>query len=169
MKKTVNIIFKRIYSDNQIQTSLSKRTLKKLILDSCTKTTFSFNNQLYEQADGVSMGWSLGSVMANIIPTEFENKLVSDLVQFSSLSATFLSKSPGSIHCFSVLPKSAAIRFCSHNKLNRSSLSCPKTVFLLKLEIFWYANLKPGNLKPRIHPNKLLMTLYQKSGLIYFI
>lgn len=61
--------------------SFSKRTLKKLILDSCTKTTFSFNNQLYEQAGGVSMGSSLGPVLAKIILTEFENKVVSDLVQ----------------------------------------------------------------------------------------
>ena len=80
-KKTVNIILKRVYSDNQIQTSFFKRILKKLILDSCTKMTFSFNNQLYDQADGVSMGSSLGPVLANIILTEFENKLVSDHVQ----------------------------------------------------------------------------------------
>ena len=81
MKKTVNIILKRVYSNNQIEISLFNRTLKKLILDSCTKTTFSFNNQLYEQADGVSMGSSLGPVLVNIILTKFENKLVSDLVQ----------------------------------------------------------------------------------------
>ena len=60
---------------------LSKRTLKKLIINSSTKTTFSINNQLYEQADGISMGSLLGPVLANIILTEFENKLVSDLVQ----------------------------------------------------------------------------------------
>ena len=81
LKKTVNIILKRIFAENQIQTTLTKRTLKKLILDSCTKTTFSFNKQLYEQVDGVSMGSSLGPVLANIILTEFEKEVVSELIK----------------------------------------------------------------------------------------
>ena len=38
LKKTVNIILKSIYKNNLISTTLKKRTLKKLILDSCTKT-----------------------------------------------------------------------------------------------------------------------------------
>ena len=49
---------------------LKKSTLKKLLLDTCTKTAFSFNNQLYEQVDGVSMGGSLGPLLANIIMVE---------------------------------------------------------------------------------------------------
>lgn len=56
LKKTVNILLKRVNNVNQFQTSLKKRFLKKLIHDSCTKTTFSFNNEQYEQTDGVSMG-----------------------------------------------------------------------------------------------------------------
>jgi hypothetical protein len=58
-----------------------KRTLKKLILDSCSKTAFSFNNQLFEQTDGVSMGSALGPVLANIILSEFEKLIVSDLTK----------------------------------------------------------------------------------------
>ena len=41
LRKTVNIILDRIYKDKRITTSLNKRTLKKLLLDSCTKTPFS--------------------------------------------------------------------------------------------------------------------------------
>ena len=55
--------------------------MKKLILDSCTKTAFSFNNQLFEQTDGVSMGSALGPVLANIILSEFEKLIVSDLIK----------------------------------------------------------------------------------------
>ena len=44
------------------------------------ETTFSFNNQLYGQCDGVSMGSSLGSALANIIMTELENVIVRDLI-----------------------------------------------------------------------------------------
>ena len=35
LKKTVNIILKGIYNEKQIPTPLSKRSLKKLILDIC--------------------------------------------------------------------------------------------------------------------------------------
>ena len=47
IKGTVDLILKRIYKDKFVSTDLKKRTLKKLILDTCTKTVFSFNNKLY--------------------------------------------------------------------------------------------------------------------------
>ena len=52
-----------------------------MILDTCQKTTLSFNNKLYEQIDGVSMGGSLGPVLANIIMTECEKVIVDKLMQ----------------------------------------------------------------------------------------
>ena len=68
LKKTVNIMLKRINKNNLISTTLNKRTLKKLILDSCTKTIFSSNGKLYKQIDGVSMGSPLsGPTYANIL------------------------------------------------------------------------------------------------------
>ena len=71
----------RGFEEKLVATTLSKRTLKKLILDSCTKTAFSFNNQLFEQTDGVSMGSALGPVLANIILSEFQKLIVSDLIK----------------------------------------------------------------------------------------
>ena len=59
---------------------MNKRTLKKLITDICNKTAFSFNKKLYQQKDGVSMGSSLGPVLANIIMTELENKIIKPLI-----------------------------------------------------------------------------------------
>ena len=70
IKKTIDVITTQIYNDHSISTNLKKRSLKKLILDTCTKTAFLFNNIIYEQKDGVSMGYVLGPVMANIIMTE---------------------------------------------------------------------------------------------------
>ena len=55
LRKTVDIILKRINTDIEITTTLAKRSLKKLILDTCQKTAFSFNGKMYEQTDGVSM------------------------------------------------------------------------------------------------------------------
>ena len=40
LKKTIEIILNRVYSEKKISTTLSKRTLKKLLLDACTKTAF---------------------------------------------------------------------------------------------------------------------------------
>ena len=59
--------------------------MKKLLLDSCTKTTFSFDNLLYEQCDGVSMGSSLEPILANIILTEVESVIVKLLIETSVL------------------------------------------------------------------------------------
>ena len=40
---------------------------------------FSFNNKLYQQKDGVSVGSSLGPVLANIIMTELEDVVIKPL------------------------------------------------------------------------------------------
>ena len=66
--------------EKKVQTTLSKRSLNKLILDTCQKTAFSFNGKMFEQLDGVSMGASLGPLLANIIMIECENLVVKELV-----------------------------------------------------------------------------------------
>ena len=76
LKWTINIILKCIYNDKLFDTTLTKHSLKKRLTDSCTKTPFSFNNNLYKQVDGVSMGSPLGPVLAKIILTEFEKVVV---------------------------------------------------------------------------------------------
>jgi hypothetical protein len=48
LTKTVEIILDRVFEEKLVATTFLKRTLKKLILDSCTKTAFSFNNQLFD-------------------------------------------------------------------------------------------------------------------------
>ena len=79
--KTVNITLGRVYNQRLIKTTLSKNVLKKRILKTCQKITFTFNNIIYEQKDGVSMGASLGPVLANIIMTECEKVVVDNLVK----------------------------------------------------------------------------------------
>ena len=81
LRKTVNIILDRVYNQKLIKTTLSKKILKKLTLDTCQKTGFTFDNIIYEQKDGVSMGASLGSVLANIIMTECEKVILDNLVK----------------------------------------------------------------------------------------
>ena len=78
---TVNSILGRVYNQKLIKTTLSKNALKKLILNTCQKTTVTFNNIIYEQEDGVSMGASLGPVFTNIIVTECEKVIADNLVK----------------------------------------------------------------------------------------
>jgi hypothetical protein len=64
---------------------LKKRTLNKLLIDSCTKTPFSFNVLLYQQIDGVSTVNPLGPTLADIIMTELENIVIQPLLTSGTL------------------------------------------------------------------------------------
>ena len=77
---TVDIILKRVFTEKLISTTLSKSTLKKLILDCCRKTIFSYNGNYFKQIDGVAMGSNLGPVLSNIIMTELELRIVQPLI-----------------------------------------------------------------------------------------
>ena len=77
---TIKIILKRIYEDKLIITTLKKRAMKKLITDVCKKIAFSFNDNVYKQTDGVSMGSSPGPVIANIFMTELEKFILDELI-----------------------------------------------------------------------------------------
>ena len=90
LKKTVAIVLHRIYNDKQLTTALKKRTLKKLLLDSCTKTPFSLNGDLYKQIDGVAMGSPLGPTLANITMTALEEDIVKKLIDINILNFMFV-------------------------------------------------------------------------------
>ena len=76
IKRTIDVILKPIYIDKVISTNLKKRSIKKPLLDTCTKTSFTFYGVIYEQKDGVSMGSSLGHLLANVIMTDLEEKVI---------------------------------------------------------------------------------------------
>ena len=54
--KTINIILKRVYSENLVTFNFAKSTMKNLLKDACSKTPFTFNDKIYKLIDGVSMG-----------------------------------------------------------------------------------------------------------------
>ena len=53
------------------------------MINRLTLLAFSFDNVLFEQINGVSMGSCLAPVLANIILTELEKVIVDDLVRSS--------------------------------------------------------------------------------------
>ena len=51
-----------------------------MLINTCTKTAFTFNDKFYEQIDGVSIGGLLSPLLANIIMTEMEKNVVRKLI-----------------------------------------------------------------------------------------
>ena len=63
----INLILDQIYvQDVKTFYGLTKTHLKTILIWSCTGTMFQFNNQIYEQIDGVSMGSPIAPCMAKI-------------------------------------------------------------------------------------------------------
>ena len=85
LSKTISVIIEKVYKDNIINAKIKKNTLQKLIKDCCTKTVFYFNNVIYKQRDGVSMGSSLGPILANVIMTKLEKKILQPLIESGKL------------------------------------------------------------------------------------
>ena len=63
------------------QNYLIQESSKEAGLRYLSEEHFTFNNIIYEQKDGVSMGTSLGLVLANIIKMECEKVIVDNLVK----------------------------------------------------------------------------------------
>ena len=79
---TIDVILKRIYTNNEIETRIPKNIMKEMLL-LCTKNVhFSYNNSLYMQCDGVAMGSPLGPVIAGIFMVELERMVVPTLKEY---------------------------------------------------------------------------------------
>ena len=73
---TINVILKRIYNENKIHTNIKRLEMKEVLL-LCTKNVhFTFNNDVYQQCDGVAMGSLLGPVIAGIFMVVLEKTLL---------------------------------------------------------------------------------------------
>ena len=81
---TIDVILKRIYDENEVNTNIPKQQMRDLLL-LCTKNVhFSYNGDIYTQADGVGMGLLLGSVLAGIFMVELERTILPTLREHMS-------------------------------------------------------------------------------------
>ena len=79
LEKTIHITLERIYDRKEINTQITHPEMKEL-LTLCTKNVhFTFDNQVYQQNDGVAMGSPLGPVLAGIFMVELENWIIPTL------------------------------------------------------------------------------------------
>ena len=75
---TIDVILKRIYDENEVNTNIPKQQMRDLLL-LCTKNVhFSYNGDIYTQADGVAMGSPLGPVLAGIFMVELERTILKE-------------------------------------------------------------------------------------------
>ena len=85
LEQNINIIIKRIYDKNEINTNIPKQEMKELLY-LCTKNAhFTLNSKTYVQVDGVAMGSPLGHVLANIFMVELEQNIIPTLSKDISL------------------------------------------------------------------------------------
>ena len=70
LAKTINIILKRVYSEELDTTNLTKRTMKRVLKDACSKTAFTFSDKIHKQIGGVLMRSPFGPLLANVFMTE---------------------------------------------------------------------------------------------------
>ena len=80
LAKTIDLILKPVYSEKLVTTNLTKQTMKKLLKDPCSKNTFTFNDKICKQIDGVSMESPLGLLLANAFMTELEKDIIQKLI-----------------------------------------------------------------------------------------
>ena len=79
---TITVILRRIHNENEIHTNIKRSEMKELLL-LCTKNVhFTFNNDIYQQCDGVAMGFLLGQVIAGIFMLKLERTLLLKLTEY---------------------------------------------------------------------------------------
>jgi len=65
----------------EIKTNIEKTDMRKL-LELCTKNVhFTFQNEVYQQTDGVAMGSPLGPVLSNIFMVNLEKSIIPSLLE----------------------------------------------------------------------------------------
>ena len=60
LEKTIKITSKRIYESKEINTSISKKKMKQLLTLSSNNVHFTYDNEVYQQNNGVAMGHHWG-------------------------------------------------------------------------------------------------------------
>ena len=73
LDRTINIILKRIYDDNELIISILRNEIKELLLLCTEKVHCTFNGKI--QVDGVAMGSPLGLVLADIFMIKLEKAI----------------------------------------------------------------------------------------------
>ena len=76
LEKTIIVTLERICDRKEINTQITSPEMKELLIF-CTKIVhITFDNQVYQQNDGVTMGPSLGPLLAGIFIVKLETRMI---------------------------------------------------------------------------------------------
>ena len=79
LHETINILLDKLFdNDTALFHGFNKDSFKKLLEIAVQDTHFLFNDKVFKQIDGVSMGSPLGPIMANAFMCSFEEKMLED-------------------------------------------------------------------------------------------
>ena len=77
----IDVIHSGIYNEKEIHTNIKRSEMKELLLLCSKNVHFTFNNDIYQQCDGVAMGSPLGPVIAGIFMVELARTLLPRLIE----------------------------------------------------------------------------------------
>ena len=81
---TIDVILNQMYDRNEANPNILKQQIRDFLLVSTENVHFSYNEDIYTQADGVAIGLLLGPVLAGITIVELEGILLSPLREHMS-------------------------------------------------------------------------------------
>ena len=74
LEETIKSCANDLFSNNFYIGKLSRKDLYELLKLTLSESSFSFDNKLYKQIDGVAMGLHLGPTLANAFLCHYEKK-----------------------------------------------------------------------------------------------
>ena len=79
---TIYLTLKQIDNEKDIETKISRKDIKKLLLLCNKNVLFTFGNNIYQQKDNIAMGSLLDPVLAEIFMVYLERILMPELEKF---------------------------------------------------------------------------------------
>ena len=79
IKESIQICVKELFNHGLAPIHLNSKVFEELLTIACSGVEFSFNDVMFKQIDGISMGSPLGPIIANIFVGFHENRLIKDV------------------------------------------------------------------------------------------
>ena len=88
----IDVILKRTYNQNEVNTNIPKQQIKDLLL-LCTKNVhFSYNSDIYTQTNSAAIDSLLGPVLAGIFLVELERTILPTLKKYLDDTISYIKK-----------------------------------------------------------------------------
>ena len=94
---TIDVILKRIYDENKVNTNIPKQQMRDPLLLCAKNVRFSYNGDIYTQTDGVAMGSPQCPVLAGIFMVELERTILLTLIDHMSQWKRYVNDTISSI------------------------------------------------------------------------